>query len=618
MKNIYISILFFLIINNFAFSTNKSAKILDDPNVTIEILNVVTNGVLLPNNTFSFNGVNDLEIEFDIKTTYSGSNSNFYSGQVSAYFYEPNSFDNETAEYYNNGVNPLYIFKNDITLVSNGTSRSCTLHKKLYFKRNTIYNAGCSLVFRYYATNTFPFTRLTKLTYSIIGGTKTGNTPTVLPTSNVTLNNISYSNGQPLINNEIVVPSGRIFAGDVETLTRSINLSFNYNATHGSDLTVGYYPHMRIQMIGNDAGGNLVGTDLSGWFLPTDMSGTCTFNDVIIKSSDIAINSYLRIILSFQGTNVFYNCGLIKSSRPINNNIIGFSQTILTGQIPSTFSCSQPTIWTSGGTCSPGLYCPMVYSNVTNFQWQTKNSLGVWTNIIGATNKNYSPTSPITTGSAYRRFAYYNGLYSISNENYVVVDTSITNTICCNQNMYVNIQPQPITGNDPSLSTKYRYQWQIANPSTFSSTLLYWSSIPNATEATYTHIFNEVATRDTEKTRFRRLIIQNNNVTSISNEVLVTRRGTNTISKMSPSYLEKENNEIIPTIYPNPFDNVLNITLNDIDINADEISFYDASNRLINLNMDMQSKSITIDTSTLSKGFYILKMKNLTYTIIKK
>lgn len=615
MKNIYLS--FFLILQIFssAFANNYSKKSNYDPNVNIEILNVVTNGLASPN-TFNFNGVDDLVVEFDVKTTYTGTEINPRQGFLNCFLYEPNSFDNETAEYYNNGVNPLYLFNEAITLDFNNGSYSYTFHKVMHFKRYTLYNSGCSIVFRY-RTNTVPTTMLKKLTFSILGGSRTGNEPFVAPTSSITLHSVAYSNGQPLLNNEIVVPESGQESDGEEIGTRSVNLSFSINATHGSTLPLGYYPNFIITLVNLDSQGKSIhAVNLINAISLLDTHDTFTINNIKIKSSDIVENASLKIFLNFQGTTLNYLCKVVKKSRPINNNTIGNSQTILLGQIPATFNCSQPTIWTSGGTCSNYISssCPRIYSNVTNFQWQKKNNLGEWTNISGAINKNYSPTSGITTNSVYRRIAYYQGLYSISNEILITISSGISNTICCDQNLYVNGQPSSINGNIPLVSGPFTYQWQILTNNYVPAN---WITIQDAVSSNYTHIFNQIANRATENTKFRRLIIQNNNVISISNEINIKRRGS-TSGKYSST--ESKKNEIIEKeiiVYPNPFNDFLEIKLNE-DYENEEISFYDSSGRKINIENNISDNQLVYNTHNLPKGFYILKIRDSIFKLIKK
>lgn len=602
MKNIYLLFSVFLI--SHAYSANKKTTY-DDPNVTIEILNIVTNGLILPNNTFSFNGVDDLQIEFDVKTTYNGNNVNYLQGNTSAYFFEPNSFDNEPAEYYNNGVLPLYLFKNFINLQVNGNEHSFTFRKKINLKRNTAYNTGCSIVFYYSTdrTDSFPSTRLTKLTYSIIGGTKTANQPYIAHTANLSLNNISYSNGLPLINNEIVIPTSDQESDGEEIGTRSVDLSFNFNAIHGSSFVSGYYPNMKVQIIGTDGTGRTIGRDIHGWFSPTDTHGSFTAKNIIIKASDVVSNSFLRIILQFQGMSISYNCGLVKLSRPIQYNNIYNSQIIQSGQTIQPFTSSQPTIWTSGGTCPyRGCNDPRIYTNINNYQWQIKQNSTVWTDIPNAISKDYSPLNPLTSNTSFRRIAFYNGLYSISNPIDIIIAPPIVNTICCNQNIPDNGQPQPITGN--TATGNYTYQWQIAP---FQYTPMQWSNIAGATNQNYTHIFTQPARRGTIITTFRRLLIQNGSTISISNEITINRGATARYSNTSANKSNNFSNNNLFTVYPNPVSNILNIELENKSTELEKIHVYDLAGREFFLNKTLNNNIIQVDVSTLFPGTYYIK-----------
>lgn len=623
LKN-YLAVLFLF---NFALhATNKSSKISADPKVNIEISNIITNGLLLANNTISINGVEDLEIEFDVKASYTGTNIKYLDGLLNCYYYEPNSFDNEIAQYYDNGVNPQYLFQNIIKLEYTNGTYSHIFRQKLRFKRSTIFNTGSSIVFRY-RTQTLSTEISNKLTYKIIGGTKTGIEPYKSPTTNVNLTNISYSDGSPIISNKIIVPD---FEGD-EIGTANINLSFNYNCDYGSKLTLGYYPGIEVQIKDNLS----VRKYLTEFVTPITINGTATFTNLKIKSSDLSPTSYLRIKFTFQGITKYIDCAIIKGNyeKPILSNIISDSQTIKYGQVSKPFTLSTVPYVDYSIRCQRNVRaCKTIYDyrNITTFKWQTRTQNSDWSDIAGATAQEYSPNKAFTENTYYRRLAFVNtDQYSISNISAIIIeDTNITNNACCDQALqFSNSQPLPITANNVNSNT-YTYQWQSAKNWT-GMDFQPWHDIIGETNQNYTHIFPQDAITNDEKTQFRRIIKLNSLPVNISNSVIISRysvldfvrppstrqatlQATNLNTKQS---VENKINNL--SIYPNPIINNLSIE-GFVDINL--INLYDSFGQKINIDKHQKSDNlIEVNTSRIQPGIYILKIDNTTFskTLIK-
>lgn len=446
----------FLLFNFALYATNKYSNINVDPKVNIEISNIVTNGLVLANNTITFNGVEDLEIEFDVKTSYAGTNTKYFDGLLNCYYYEPNSFDNEIAQYYDNGVAPQYLFQKTEKLDYNNGIYSYTYRQKLRFKRSTVYNNGCSIVFRY-RTETLTTDISNKLTYKIIGGTKTGNEPSIQATAKINLTSITYSNGSPLIDNKIIIPENE----GGETGTREIDLSFNFSCAYGSKLKNGYYPGVEIQIADNLS----VKTYLTTWMTPIVTDGTLTFKNLKIKSSDLSPTSYLKIRFTFQEVKIDYNCTIVRSAKPILNNIIGDNQVLALGQISKPFTYTNPyanyTIRDPKYRVSTANYD---YRYATAFKWQTKTQNSEWIDIPGQTSVSYSPNRAFTENTYYRRIAYYDGQYNISNiisitrnllsttkrseamvsSSHLLNDSKPIEEKLNNENLIINIYPNPI------------------------------------------------------------------------------------------------------------------------------------------------------------------------------
>lgn len=600
-----------LLLNFSLYAGNEHSNTTADPKVNIEIVNIVTNGLILPNNIISFTNVEDLEIEFDVKISYAGNNTKITEkGVVNCYYYEPNSFDNEIAQYYNNGVYPRYLFQNeDITLEPTKSGYSYTFRQKLRFKKNIIFNNGCSFVFRY-RTATLPTDISNKLTYKIIGGTRTGKEPYKPSTANINLTKICYSDGSPLINNKIIIPD---YEGN-EIGSRSINLSFNYECIYGSELPKGYYAGCIIQIARDKLGS----TSLTKWITPIISNGTLTFNNLKIKSSDISPNTKLRIWFNFQEVAIDLNCAIVKTSRPILYNTISDNQSIPIG------GTSKPII---GAVAKMSLDPTGTWNTVeiTKYQWQQKTTNNNWANIIGATFQNYTPTNTFNETTSFRRIAISNeGLLDYSE--YITISTTASpeNNICCNQNLpYSTSQPSTFTGN--IIDNSNSYQWQI------SQKPWGWINIPNANSQNFNYIFTYEAGRGNESASFRRLIIQNEAIISASNSITVIRstspekiissgnpirvpnkgRRTSIFSKPSITKSDQNNIEDI-IIYPNPFTNNFSI---EGSVNINSINLYDSFGQAVNIEKYQKTNNlIEVNTSKLQSGIFLLKVNNTTFS----
>lgn len=621
LKNHFIFTL--LLVNFTLYSTNKDLNITYEPKVNIEILNITTNGLVLPNNTFSFNGIDDLEIEFDVKTSYTGSNINFIEGISRGDYYEPNSFNNETAEYYNNGVKSHYLFEKSIKLEFTNGNYNYTYKQKLHFKRNSISNSGSSIVFNYRIKD-IKTAIANKLTYQIIGGTKTENEPHRPSTANLEIKNISYSNGLPLINNTIVVPDYE----DGEIGIRTIDLSFNFNCIYGTELKLSYYPNATIHITDN----NSFKSTISEWTAANITNGTLTFKDLKIKSSDLTANSYLRIRFKFQEIDMNFDCAIVKTSRPILYNTISENQSILVNDY------SKPLI----GTIAKISLMPTGSRNMENiidYQWQQKIGGDKWINIINATSQDYNPTNKFVQTTSFRRIAYSKiGLHNISEHISISTTPPPINTICCDQKLTsATSQPTPFSGN--VANENFSYQWQISNN-------LPWTNIKDATNANCTYIFPVEGSRDLQGAKFRRLVIKEGAIIGVSNIINVTgRRGYPgvIVAPRRRSLIIKPNNEESKEItnniqlqdienntyttetdlstYPNPIVNNFYIQNTNKFKNPEKIKLFDASGNEVKIDKTILSDNlIEVNIHSGSPGIYIVHINEdmlITKKIIK-
>lgn len=604
LKNYLIA---FLLLNFSLYAGNEHSNTTADPKVNIEIVNIVTNGLILPNNIISFANVEDLDIEFDVKISYTGNNTKITEkGVVNCYYYEPNSFDNEIAKHYNNGVNPLYLFsKEDIKLASDSSGYSYTFRQKLRFKKSVAFNSGCSIVFRY-RTATLTTEISDKLTYKIIGGTKTGKDPQKSTTADIKLTNISYSDGSPIINNKIIVPD---FEGD-EIGTIGINLSFDFNCTYGSQL-ISYYPGLQISLSDNLS----VRSYLTEWITPIITNGSLTFNNLKIKSSDISPSSYLKIRFKFQEKDINLNCAIVKGNniKPILDNIISDNQMIESGQTAESFIFSSSpyvdyTIPCKYRACKSN----RDYRYINTYKWQIRTLNNNWTDIPGANLKEYSPSKTFSENTYYRRLAFVNSeQYSISNILSIIIkDTTTKNNICCDQSLpHRNSQPQQINGDD-SKPTLYTYQWQFAKYF-LGTNLSPWHDINGATNKNYQHTFSEDAITNDERTAFRRILKLNSLPVHTSNIITILRY---TILDYTPPSRRRVAATSIDnlSIYPNPFTNNFSI---EGSVNIKSIKLYDSFGQTVNIEKYQKSNNlIEVDTSKLQSGIYLLKVDNTTFS----
>lgn len=282
-------------------ATNNNAKITPDPSINIEILNIVTNGLILPNNTISFNDVENLEIEFEVKTTYTGIKNN-NPDIFKRYFYKVNTLHEEPTQYYNNGITPFSLFQKLIVFNTEKNYYTETYTQKLNFKRSTLYNTGNTIVFKR-RTASPKIDVLNKITYNIIGGTKTKRKQSTLA-GNIGLAIVSYSDGSPILNNTIIVPDFE--RGEIGT--KEIDLSFDLSGTFASKLA-GYHEGIQIQVVDE-----ISAKPLTKHITPIVTNGILTLKKLKIKASDLSPTSYLNILFSFQGVEISLNCAKARTS----------------------------------------------------------------------------------------------------------------------------------------------------------------------------------------------------------------------------------------------------------------------------------------------------------------
>ncbi|WP_205501493.1 gliding motility-associated C-terminal domain-containing protein [Rufibacter psychrotolerans] len=159
----------------------------------------------------------------------------------------------------------------------------------------------------------------------------------------------------------------------------------------------------------------------------------------------------------------------ITVSPALENNVItnGQTQTICTGSVPAPLLGAQPT----GG------------DNVFTYQWEQSTDGSTYTDISGATDKDFAPGA-LTQDTWFRRKVISRTCTSTSPAVKVEVQQPIANnTIAGEQTICAGSASQELTGSQPSGgSGTYRYVWEA---STDGSS---FAPVANATQQSYTPV----------------------------------------------------------------------------------------------------------------------------------
>lgn len=139
------------------------------------------------------------------------------------------------------------------------------------------------------------------------------------------------------------------------------------------------------------------------------------------------------------------------SSVVVSANTISSNQTICTGSVPDSLTGLEPSI-----TNGSGLF---------TYQWQVSSSSATsgFSNISGATNKNYSP-SALTGNRWFRRVVTSDGCVDFSNTVAIAVNGLITNTITAAQSVCEGVSPAALGGNPSGGggTGTYTYAWEMS------------------------------------------------------------------------------------------------------------------------------------------------------------
>lgn len=331
-----------------------------------------------------------------------------------------------------------------------------------------------------------------------------------------------------------------------------------------------------------------------------------------------------QTLYGFLNNTVSYSCGFqltvyrpfLDIDRLYVTNDIESNQYITYGSNPQTISGNQANI----SSTNP----EFISYPSNNYQWQKRvakpaplwddyNNFKAnysWTDIPNATQQNYTPSELVTIGTEYRRLIIdinypYSGRASVASnviEIFPVSLTNISNTICCNQNVYSNQNVNTINGSTSTLQN-VRYKWQLRNITYNSNSL--WEDIDGAVEKDYSPLKPRLGRQSVNKHEIRRVIISDDLVYYFSNSIIINYY--NTTSKMANNLHEKNISYEEITFYPNPVTTSLNIK-NINSYSYVNLNITDLTGRLLYSNKlnNFEYNEFPIDISNLPKGIYNL------------
>ncbi|BDX37378.1 hypothetical protein CYCD_07330 [Tenuifilaceae bacterium CYCD] len=209
-------------------------------------------------------------------------------------------------------------------------------------------------------------------------------------------------------------------------------------------------------------------------------------------------------------TNAMSGSAVVSQIPAITGNTVSASQTICSGTAPAQLTGPVPT----GGSGS--------YS----YRWQISTTAvsGPFTNITGATSRNYTPPT-LTQTSYYRRVVTSGACISISNVLTITVNPVIANnTITADQSICYNTAPSQFTGSTPiGGNGTYSYIWQSSTAGAAGP----FSDIAGATSINYQ------PGSLTQDTWFRRIVLSPPCSDNTSNVVAITVSPEFTVSSFT-------------------------------------------------------------------------------------
>lgn len=524
-----------------------------------------------------------------------------------------NTFGNLYVYYKKNETDiPMQVGFHSVTFYLKTYYTSDILFNTVTLHKNEFYNTG-GILYAEYKNNKNQTYQSTKI--AITGGSLATAPPT--PTNQkIAIQNLKYSEDLPIINSKIFVPNYS---------STSFDLEIYRSQSEGQTTAINIYAYEEFgkkEILLKSVG---IGGFFDSYFLIKNIKinyDALDFTKYTCKIR-IEVRNYSTNLATYQSNTDILSQNkqeiIITLTKPIINNIISDNQSI------STNTPSKPLT----GIIAKINLDPTTTRNtqdITQYQWQQKVEGSNWTDIIGATFQNYTPLNTFNQSTSFRRIAISSDGYKNPSE-YITISTvpAPINNICCNQTLpYNSSQPSTFTGN--SLDNTNSYQWQVLHSQSS------WINIPNATDSSCNYIFIAEAARGTENSTFRRLILKNQSIISVSNNIIITR-SREADPKIAPStptrvdvpgrrlstYSTESNQLDINnlSIYPNPIINNLFI---EGSSNINLINLYDSFGQKIDINKHQKSDNlIEVNTSRIQPGIYILKIDNTSFskTLIK-
>lgn len=579
-------------------SNNYTVETSSNNDVVVEVFNITTNGLLLPNNTIDFNGVDELILEFDIKATYSGNILESTFGQaIGSYLRNQNYADQ------NGYIEPIHLFNVNCDLIKiNNNLYTNTIHKKILLRKNTFYANDDRIRFAY-GSDSRANTSGGEIYFNIIGGTNVIGGTNFPPTGDFSIQEIKYSDDSPILNNNIPITTSR------ERNDISLDITFSSNFIHGNKITLGYYPYVTSIQLINPSGIKF----LIGYGSLETYNGLTTFKDIKIDSSlPIESGAYIKVYVGFQGINRQITTNITITKTKIRNILNHDHKFIALG---STLSIINNVATSDFSPPCLGRGCVTDIRTITNYKWQYKpEGTTSWIDIPGQTTKDLSFPN-ITTNMLIKRVAYYAGEFAYSNIISVSVnDLVVTNSICCDQTTSnINSQPEPFTGTTISTPLPFEYKWEysVIQRTRLGEVGSPWEEIINPNINNLQYIYTATDSRSTSYIKFRRIIIQNQIVKNISNNVLLTRSfaaGRIVETKEDIAEIKKSNESNELTIFPNPTKGNLNIELP--NNNYKNLAIVNILGEIVKESNINNHKNIIIDMSNYTSGVYFLILED--------
>jgi hypothetical protein len=264
-----------------------------------------------------------------------------------------------------------------------------------------------------------------------------------------------------------------VIDGDTATSTAfTVTVEFGGLYEEGGDQTVclGDYVNGLVVYSGCDYYG-YNGTFIYQWQSSTD---TITWTDI-----PGAANYWYYPLPTTTGT-FYYRCVLISTGGGDTATSTAFAITVEFGGFDVSGDNQTVCLREPVGELSVYPYCDYYgYNGTFTYQWQSSSDTITWTDIPGAANSWYTPTST-ATGTFYYRCVLIGGGDTVTSTAFTVTVVSvITSGESASQLVCMNGAVTALSANTAGGDGIYTYQWESSSDS------VTWSGIPGATNVSY-------------------------------------------------------------------------------------------------------------------------------------